>query len=148
MAGRATKAKGKHYERELVALLRQQGYQAERIYASGAIGAVLRKQYQTSAQALDADVYVPELSLNIEVKFRSDYPKWLDYLSAPIGLHDNNNNRLLIHPWTSLNEVLHTEVQTCPSFPITWFLSLMQQNPILALRRPQKGWLWVRKLSL
>ncbi|WP_164703607.1 hypothetical protein, partial [Escherichia coli] len=98
---------GKRYERELVKLLRQQGFKAERVYGSGAIGTILKG---ATAQALEGDVYVPELDLTLEVKYRSSYPCWLKELQAPIGLEDSEGNRLLVMPGSNLRALLSLEV--------------------------------------
>lgn len=134
---------GKRYERELVKLLRQQGFKAERVYGSGAIGTILKGNTQ---QALEGDVYVPELNLTIEVKYRSSYPCWVRELQAPIGIEDTEGNRLLVMPGSDLRLLLRLEVDAWTrSFDTTWFLTLMGKNPVLALRMSRVGWVLVKK---
>lgn len=134
---------GKRYERELVKLLRQQGFKAERVYGSGAIGTILKGNTQ---QALEGDVYVPELNLTIEVKYRSSYPCWIRELQAPIGIEDAEGNRLLVMPGSDLRLLLRLEVDAWTrSFDTTWFLTLMGKNPVLAVRMNRVGWVLVKK---
>jgi Holliday junction resolvase len=134
---------GKRYERELVKLLRQQGFKAERVYGSGAVGTILKGNTQ---QALEGDVYVPELNLTIEVKYRSNYPCWLRELQAPIGIEDTEGNRLLVMPGSDLRLLLRLEVDAWTrSFDTTWFLTLMGKNSVLAVRMNRVGWVLVKK---
>lgn len=135
---------GKRYERELVKLLRQQGFKAERVYGSGAIGTILKG---ATAQALEGDVYVPELDLTLEVKYRSSYPCWLKELQAPIGLEDSEGNRLLVMPGSNLRALLSLEVDAWTrAFETTWFLTLMGKCPVLAVRMNRVGWVMVRRM--
>lgn len=135
---------GKRYERELVKLLRQQGFKAERVYGSGAIGTILKDD---TMQVLDGDVYVPELDLTVEVKYRSSYPCWIRELQAPIGLEDAEGNRLLVMPGYNLRALLSLEVDTWTrAFDTTWFLGLMRKCSVLAVRMNRVGWVMVRKL--
>lgn len=144
MANRA-KDKGKRYERELVQVLRRQGFGAERVYGSGAIGTLLKG---STRQALDGDVYVPELDLTIEVKYRSaGMPCWLKELKGAIGLEDETGNRLIVLPEDNLRKLLTLEVETWTrAFETTWFLELMRSQRVLAIRLPRKGWILVRRL--
>lgn len=132
--------KGKRAERELVKLLHRQGYaQARRVYGSGAIGTALAVNNDTG-QALKGDVYVPELRLELEVKNRADYPRWLDDLQGPLWLEDDEG-LLLVVDGAELNRALEQEV-VCPSrsFPTKWFRKWRQESPVLAIKRSKKGW--------
>jgi Holliday junction resolvase len=132
--------KGKRAERELVKLLHRQGYvQARRVYGSGAIGTALAINNDTG-QALKGDVYVPELKLELEVKNRADYPRWLDDLEGPLWLEDDEGP-VLVSDGAELERVLRQEAR-CPtrSFPTKWFRKWRQQSPILAIKRSKKGW--------
>lgn len=146
MPGKSSSDKGKRYEREFVRLVKKQGYEVERIYASGAMGTRLRRN---TAQILSGDVYIRDLDLIVEVKYRSRrYPQWIDYLTAPLGIDDEHGNRLLFVPGVELAKLFETGgiVWTANTFSTKYFLELMGKEKVLAVRTPGKRWTLVRRL--
>lgn len=95
MGGAAAKRRGYNYELELKKLLQGLGYEAERVYASGALGTRFGPAFNQNLEG-DLTVEVPApvmLSraginerrlLKIEVKYRSkEFPAWLKAISEP-----------------------------------------------------------------
>ena len=85
-AGRNAKARGARYENELVSLLLEQGYHAERIYGSGAIGTWRARKGKSTEQEVDDDVLciAGDARYQIEVKYRRrEFAQWLLNLTEP-----------------------------------------------------------------
>jgi Holliday junction resolvase len=137
--------KGKRAERELVALLKKQGYQARRVYGSGAIGTALKLNNDTG-QALKGDVYVPELKLEIEVKNRADYPGWLDDLDGALAI-EGDGEVWLVQSGPDLGSFLDMEVRCkTKSFSVSWFQKWCQGSPVLAIRLKRGKWVLSRRV--
>lgn len=156
--GASSKRKGGTYERELVEHLKAQGYEARRVYASGAVGTVLRRNTGKDHEDLRGDVQVEweGRTLCIEVKFRKDrFPQWLRDLQGPVRVDD-----WALYPGVMLadamnyfrSEACETSSTKLPKTMPTSLSSLRGNSDLLALRFPRSsknktGWVLARPLT-
>jgi len=148
--GASSKRKGGVYERELVDLLQAQGLQARRVYASGAVGTILRQSTGQDHQDLRGDVQVQlgETTLCVEVKFRkAGFPRWLTHLEEPTQM-----DGWVLYPGVNLEAVLRSKSwkKTAKPMPST-LKSLLGNSDLLALRFPKNpknpsGWILARPI--
>lgn len=145
----ASKRKGSAYERELVKHFEAQGLSARRVYASGAVGTLLKQATGTDHQDLRGDVQVEihNQTLCLEVKFRKhEFPQWLTAISEPGRTGD-----WLVYPGPDLHLALEirkdpwTQKELKKTLPRT-LAQMLGNSDILALRFPKKpqnpsGWL-------